>query len=247
MAISLKSISRNVAVTTPRIVLYGPHGIGKSTFGAMAPQSIFLPLEDGMGRLVVDHFPLMTSWSDVMDAIGTLYQEEHDYKTIVVDTIDWLEPLVWTEACRRHEKANIEDFGYGKGYLMAAEVWREFLTGLNALRTEKSMIVVLLAHSEIRRFEDPAADPYDRYQIKLHQRATALIEEWADCVLFANFKTYVTQTKVGFNQTVRRGIGTGERTIYTEERPAFRAKNRYSLPPELPLSWEAFAKAINPI
>lgn len=244
MAIDLKSISSNPTIAPPRVVIYGPDGVGKSTFGANAPHPIFLLLEDGLGALSVPHFPLLKSWDEVLEALGALYEGEHKYATVVVDSIDWLEPIVWAETCRRHDKKDIEDFGYGRGYVFACDVWREFFAGLTALRGDRSMAVVLVAHAQIKRFDDPANEPYDRYQLKLHDRAAALTREWADAVLFANWRTYTAKSDVGFNKKVTRGTSAGERLIWTEERPSHHAKNRYSLPPELPLSWDAFQAAL---
>lgn len=244
MAISLKSISSDPVVAPPRIVLYGPHGVGKTTFGACAPSPILFPFEDGIGKLEIARFPLLTSWAEAQEAMGALFQEAHEYQTVVIDSLDWLEPMIWAETCVRHGKKDIEEFGYGKGYLFASDVWREFFAGLKALRETKSMAVVLLAHTEIKQFADPNGEPYDRYQIKLQSRAAALAEEWADCVLFANFKTYITKADAGFNRKITRGTGSGERVLYTEERPGFRAKNRYGMPAELPFTWAAFSDAL---
>lgn len=248
MAISLASISRDPIIAPPRVVLYAPHGVGKTTWACGAYAPILLPTEDGKGLLDVPSFPLLKSWSDVMDAIGALFQESHEYSTLIIDSLDWLEPIVWAETCRKHEKADIEAFGYGKGYLAACEQWRIIFDGLKALREEKNMAIVLLAHTEIKRFEAPDTEPYDRYKIKLQERAAALVEEWADCVLFANYKTHIAKADVGFNKKVARGVGTGERVLYTEERPAHRAKNRYGLPAELPMpkvgGWQVFMDAL---
>ena len=106
------------------------------------------------------------------------------------------------------------------------------------------MAVILIAHTTIKRFDSPETEPFDRYQPKLQDRSNALIREWCDAVLFANYKTIVKKDDVGFNKTVARGISTGERLLYTSERPAFMAKNRFNLPDSIPLSWEAFANAI---
>lgn len=245
MAISLKSISRNTSIAPPRIVLHGPQGVGKSTFAASAPNPIFLPTEDGLGRLDVQHFPLLRTFQDVLEALGALYQEDHEFQTAVLDTADWMEPLVWAKTCEVNSWGDIETPGYGKGYLAALTHWMEILEGFNALREQKHMAIIVIAHSDIKRFNAPDTEPYDRYQIKLQERASAKLQEWSDCVLFANFVTHTAKTDVGFNKKVIRGVGFGERMLYTEERPAFKAKNRYALPAEMPLSWEAFESALS--
>lgn len=242
MAISLQSISRAAAVKAPRIMLYAPHGLGKTTFGASAPKPIFILTEDGLGTLQVPHFPLAKSEAEVLEAIGVLYNEEHEYQTVVVDSLDWLDALIWHDI---NEKYEAKDLAYGKGAVIAAERWRVILDGLNALRNERGMVVILIAHAQIKRFDSPEVEPFDRYMPKLQERSSALVQEWCDCVLFANFKTLIKKDDVGFDKKVSRGVTTGERLIYTVERPAYLAKNRYALPDSLPLSWGAFAAAIS--
>lgn len=236
MAIDLKSIRRGPRLSPPRIIMYGPHGVGKTTFGASGPNPILLPIdgEDGKGLLDIPDFPLLKSYGEVIEAIGTLYDGGHDFETAIFDSLDWLEPLIWRETCQRNGWTDIESPGYGKGYVAADDVWREYLSGLSALRDVKGMAIVLLAHCEITKFNDPNNEPYDRYGIKLHKRANALVQEWAEAVFFANYKVHTEKSDAGFNKKVVRGAGFGERVIYTEERPAHLAKNRWDLPPEMP-------------
>ena len=239
MAIDLKAIKRNKDILPPRIMLYGPHGLGKTTFGAGAPAPIFILTEDGLGQLEVDHFPLAKTFDQVQEALLAL-QGEHDFQTVVIDSLDWLDNLIWEQI---NTKYDAKDLAYGKGAVIAADYWRKVLDGLNSLRA-KGMAVVMLAHCEIKRFDSPEVEPYERYQPKLQARSSALVQEWADCVFFANYKTVVKSSDVGFNQKVTRGITTGERLMYTAERPAYLAKNRYSLPESLPLDWQAFIAAM---
>jgi hypothetical protein len=238
----LKSIQRNTALAPPRIMLYGVEGIGKSTFAANSPNPIFILTEDGLGSLTAAHFPLATSFKNVLDAIKTLYTDKHDYKTVVIDSLDWLEAIIQREIEQTHDA---KDLAYGKGTLIAAERWREILDGLNALRNDKGMVIILIAHTTIKRFDSPETEPYDRYQPKLQERSNAVVREWSDAVLFANYKTIIKKDDVGFNKTNARGISTGERLLYTSERPAYMAKNRYNLPESIPLSWTAFENALS--
>lgn len=241
MAFDLKSISRNDTIAAPRLMVYGVEGIGKSTFAAGAPDPIFILTEDGLGSLDVEHFPIAHSLEDVMEAIGTLYGQDHPYKTVVLDSLDWLEAIIHREMEAKHDA---KDLAYGKGAMIAAQQWRDVLDGLNALRNEKQMTVILLAHNTIKRFDSPEVEPFDRYQPKLQERSNAVVREWADAVMFANYKTIVKKDDVGFNKTVARGISSGERMLFTTERPAYMAKNRYNLPDSIPLTWDAFANAI---
>jgi len=222
-------------------MIYGPHGLGKTTFGAGAPAPIFILTEDGLGRLEVDHFPLAASYDDVVGAISTLYSDDHTFGTVVIDSLDWLDNLIWQDINAKHDA---KDLAYGKGAVIAADYWRAILEGLSALRDEKGMAIVLIAHAEIKRFDSPEVEPFERYQPKLQARSSALIQEWCDAVLFCNYKTIVKKEDVGFNREVNRGITTGERLLHANEKPAYLAKNRYSLPDSLPLSWESFATAI---
>lgn len=242
MAFNLQSIQRNKATAAPRIFLYGVEGIGKSTFGAMAPAPIFIPTEDGLGRLEVDHFPLAKSTDDIMSAIATLYQEQHDFQTVVVDSVDWAENFIFRELESQYDA---KDLAYGRSVVLAADKWRAIIEGLDALRNDRGMTVILIAHCQIKRFESPEVEPYDRYQPKLQDRSSAILREWADCVLFANWQTVTKKEDAGgFNKERYRGISTGQRLLHTSERPAHMAKNRYALPDTIPLDWNEFSKLI---
>jgi hypothetical protein len=192
----------------------------------------------------VPHFPLATSYTDVSEALEALRTEDHDFRTVVIDSVDWLEPLIWAETCKRNGWPNIEFPGFGKGFGAAVDIWREYADKLNALRDEKGMAVLQIAHTDIRRFDSPEHEPYDRYIIKLQARAAALLQEHSDIVLFANYQISITKADVGFSKKVARALGTGKRVMHTEERPAFLAKNRYELPETLPLDWSEFVKAM---
>jgi hypothetical protein len=223
-------------------MLYGTHGIGKSTFASCTPKPVFLQTEDGLGEIECDKFPLITTFDQAMQALSELYSEKHSYRTVVVDSLDWLERLIWAEVCRKRNVESIEDIGYAKGYVFALTQWREFLEGLSALRCEKGMMVVLIAHARIERFANPETDSYDRYVPRLHRLASQVLQEWCDEVLFATFKVYTKQTDEGFDRKRTQGIGTGERIIRTVERPAHVAKNRLNLPEDMPLDWNVYAQ-----
>lgn len=228
--------------TPDLIVLYGPDGVGKSTFGASAPSPIFLGTEKGTANLDVARLPSPKTMEEVSQAIAELTSEAHDYRTLVVDSLDWLEPIVWDKVCKDAGSTNIEQAygGYGKGYVAANKVWQQMLAQLSDLREKKRMNIILLAHSMVKTFQDPQQNAgYDRYQLKLNDKASALFREFADCVFFANYEVF-TKT----DQTKRtRAFGEGARLMHTERRPAYDAKNRLGLPPVLPLSWEDYIRA----
>jgi len=212
MAINLQAISRNTTLQPPRIMVYGPHGLGKTTFGASAPNPIFILTEDGLGRLEVDHFPVAKSYKDVQEALTAL-KGEHDFQTVVIDSLDWLDNLIWEQINGQYEA---KDLAYGKGAVIAADLWRKVLEDLTALRA-KGMASILLAHCEIKRFDSPEVEPYERYQPKLQARSSALVQEWCDIVGFANYKTIVKSSDVGFNNKVTRHLDRRAPALYVGE------------------------------
>lgn len=245
MAISLSSIKKAGTPKPPIVVVHGSPGIGKTTLGAEAPAPVFIRTEDGLGALAVDAFPVAAQWRDVVEAMTALYEPGHGYRTVIVDSLSALEPLIWKQVALDNNKTDVESVGFGKGYVMALEYWQQFLQGVIALRDQQNILPILIAHSEVVRYDSPEVESFDRYQIKLHKRAFQLLYERADVIGFANWRTHVVKTDVGFNQKVSRGIGTGERLLHLVEKPAYIAKNRYNLPETLPLSWQAFSDALS--
>ncbi|MEJ5260937.1 MAG: ATP-binding protein [Anaerohalosphaeraceae bacterium] len=247
----LKSIHTGKRPAPPRLLLYGTEGIGKSSFAAQALKPIFIPTEDGLGEIDCASFPLARQLTEVEGYLKALAQEPHDYQTVVIDSLDWLEQLIWEDLCRLNNATTIEkvDGGYGKGYIAALRFWRQIIDSLDVLHKQRGMAVILIAHAKIERFEDPESTAYDRYSPRLHKHASALVTEWVDAVLFAtrSFRTETEDAGFGRQRTIAVGVGQegGERILRTTGGPACVAKNRYKLPYELPLSWDAFVNALS--
>lgn len=247
MAISLSSISKTTrAQTPPRVVIHGEHGVGKSTLGASAYSPIFLPFEDGLAGIETSAFPVMTNYADALTAIDTLINEKHDFSTIVIDSLDWLEPLIWQHVCKLNGWQSIESPGYGKGYVEAGNTWRELLEKLDQLRLQRGMAVIGIAHSEIKHFDSPDSEAFDRYQIKLQKTAAGLVQEWADIIGFAQIETAIKKEQAGFGNSRARGIATGRRVLNVAGKPSCVAKNRYGMPDTIDLTWSALMEALAP-
>jgi len=246
----LNNIQSGKEPKPPRIMVYGQEGVGKSNFSAAAPNVIFIPTEDGLSEIDCHKFPLAKSFNEVLSSLQALYQEKHDFQTVTLDSLDWLERLIFDEVCRDYGVRSIEkvDGGYGKGYVYTLTYWRKILNLLDALRNEKGMACILIAHCCIEKFEDPEASAYDRYTPRLNKHANALISEWVDAVLFATrrFRTQKEDAGFGRERTIAAPVGTdgGERILRTVGGPACVAKNRFNLPSELPLNWTAFMAAM---
>lgn len=235
-AMNLASIKKTGDIKRPmKIVLYGTEGVGKTTFAADAPGAVFLPVEDGSGRLDLDAFPRPETWQDALNAIATLRTEKHEFKTFVVDTLDRLERLCWSHVCDKGGKKSIEDFGYGKGYVLALEHWAGLINRLDELSSERGLNVVLLAHAHLKTKRNPAGLDYDRYTLKMHDKASQLFKEWPDFLLFADHEVFVEEKK---NRA--KAFSAGHRIIHTAHTAAADAKNRAGLPPVIPLDWGTF-------
>lgn len=232
----LSQVTSGVIQKPHYLLIYGEPGLGKSTFGSMAPNPVFLCTEDGTNNLNIKRLRI-NSFDNMIGALNELSSTKHDFKTVVIDTLDHFEPMVWDEVLKENKKYNsISKIPYSNGYILALDYWNTFTTSLEKLRT-LGINIVLIAHSYTKAHNDPMLDEaYDKHQVKLHHKAASMIIDRVDCVLFVTQKTYASENKTG----KMKAYGDGSRIIYTENRPAFVAKNRFNLPFEMPLSWEDF-------
>ena len=237
-------ISSGVIAAKQKVVIYGPEGIGKSTFASQFPKPLFIDTEGSTNKLDVQRFEEKpSSWSMLKNYVEYVKQHPDICETLVIDTIDWAERLCVESILDAHNKKGIEDFGYGNGYTYVAEEIGRFLNTLQELIDKNICNVVLTAHSQIKKFEQPdETGSYDRYELKLGKKTTSqtspLVKEWADMILFANYETFaVARDKDGKKF---KGQG-GERVMFTSHHPCWDAKNRDGLPDKLPFDFKQIA------
>lgn len=224
-----------------RILLFGVEGIGKSSFGASMPKPIFIDPETGSGQLDVARFPTPQNFNDVLDAIRELRETKHDFQTLVLDTVDWVEPLIWKHMCHRDRFSDVEEYGFGKGYAVALDEWRILVRDLETLERAKGMNICMLGHSHVKTFKNPEGSDFDRYEPQIHAKAAGLLKQWPRAVLFAHYEQFAE--KENRFALKAKGVASGERLIFTNRTAAYDAKNRYDLPAQLPLSWDEFVRA----
>lgn len=239
------AITRGKQKRAQKVVLYGPEGIGKSTFAAQFPDPLFIDTEGSTKELDVARLPRPTSWLMLGQELSFV-KESGPCQTLVIDTIDWAEQLCVAFICDKHGKRGIEDFGYGNGYVYAKEELGKLLNRLEEL-IERDIHVVLTAHAQIRKFEQPdELGAYDRYELKLGKKTgsqtSPLVKEWADMVLFANYKT---QSVAVDDKGRKHKAQGGRRVMHTAHHPCWDAKNRHGLAEELPFEYGAIAHCVS--
>jgi hypothetical protein len=224
-----------------RVILYGVEGVGKSTWAAGAPSPIFVDIEGGIADIDVAKTHVLKSWGEVVAAVNYLATEQHEFRTVVIDSVDWLEKLIWQQVCANHNTTSVEKVGggFGKGHKFAAELVIELTNLLDGLR-RKGLSVVLIGHCKTERVENPELPTYTQYTPDLHKDAASHLREWADEVLFATTRIFTRQEDLGFSKSRQVALGGNERYIQTSHSAGVCAKNRLGLPSELPLDWAAY-------
>lgn len=219
-----------------RVAIYGPHGGGKTFLAKDAPEALFLDLEDGTANFDLRRIRC-SGWGELETALKTLRSDHQGVGTIVIDTVDAAEKFLRADLCATHKKAGLEDFPYGKGWQYLLESFEKFLAQLDAF-ISMGIHVILIGHSTIKRVYLPElSDPFDRYELQLHDRNSARLRQWADAVLFLNWFTKVRGDASG----KVRGTEGKERVIYTTHSVAYDAKNRVNLPEKLECKFSELA------
>lgn len=245
-------------------MIHALEGWGKTSFGAQAPAPIFIQSrgETGLETLIdagqladTPHFPEMPAWGDLLAGIEFLRDEQHEYRTLVVDTVNGCERLCHEHVCHRDFSDDWTDkgfMGYMRGYEVSLADWRKFLNLLDELRAARRMNIILLCHTRVRPFRNPEGPDYDRYAPDMHEKTWSLTHKWADCVLFGNFDVTLTAIQGNTKTGVTKGKGTGGqiRLLHTERHAAYDAKNRLGLPAEIEMgdspaqAWQNYIAAV---
>lgn len=234
----LKIISGKIS-GAHKVVIYGPEGIGKSTLASHFPRPLYIDTEGSTKHLDVNRTERPTSWAMLMEQVRYVRNNPSVCSTLIIDTADWAEQLCISDVCAKRKVSGIEDFSYGKGYVYLAEEFGRLLNLLEEV-VERGVNVVLTAHAKMRKFEQPdEMGAYDRWELKLQKQTAPLVKEWADMVLFANYKTMAVATDDKGKKFKAQG---GRRVIYTSHHPCWDAKNRVGLKDEIPMDYAELAR-----
>jgi len=225
-----------------RVIVYGGDGIGKSTFASQFPNPIFLDIEGGLGSIETPRVDLVEQkFHQILETLALLIKEDHDFQTVVIDSLDWLERKIFAAVCEDKKLSSIEDVPYGKGYVFALTQWSRIINGFDMLRKQRKIVSVFIAHAKVRQVADPTVAAFSRWDLQLNDKASAVLKQWADVVGFAGTETIVTSKQGDFGRTQVRATSSGERWLWVNEEPSYDAKNRYGITEKLPLSYDALA------
>lgn len=240
---SLANVTTGRVQRPLKISLYGVDGVGKTSFAAGSPNPVFIATEDGTHHVDVARFPVPRTWLDLVGpegAISYLYSGDHNYQTVVVDSGDWAESLCDQYLVERYmQETNkqidtVTDIPYGGWKARKVVEFGKLLDYLSILVRERGMHVILISHTNIKRFDDPEREAYERYEIKLFSENAAKVREWSDYNLFINYDTHLATKGEGFHER-QIGASHGKRLLLSRRRAAYDAKARYPIPERLTL------------
>lgn len=238
-------ITRGTIKSAVKTLIYGPEGIGKTTLASKFPDPVFIDTEGSTKHLDVARLPVPLTWTEIINEVRYVYQNPDCCKTLIIDTADWAEMLCLKEMLDGDNLKSIEDYGYGKGYVKLAEKFKSFLDELDKI-IGSGIHIVLTAHAMMRKFEQPdEIGAYDRWELKLQKKTAPILKEWADMVLFCNYRTYVVNVD---NQGAAKGknkVQGGERVMYTSHHNCWDAKNRFGLPEVVPMAFDSLSDVIS--
>lgn len=251
--VDFTKIEQNKVIEPPRFVWYGPPKIGKTSEAAKIPNNIIFDIEGGSGfhKAARVEKKDLTSYDLFLTRLEEIYNQEHPFTTLTIDTVDWLEALIFEQAAKEHQKKEIGQVGYGAGYVTAQNIWKQVLSMLDDIRLHKGMMILMLAHEAQATFNNPMGENYDRFTIKLRNNdkgssSASIIKEWSDGIFFINKETMVVQKKEGLKE-IKKGKTSDRVFFHTQENPAFLAGNRFGLPPQIPFTWDALNEEMNKV
>lgn len=212
-----------------RVIIYGAPGVGKTSAAAHFPGPVLLRTEDGASGIDVPTFPMIKSLADLSAALGALIHDDHAFKSLIIDSLDWLEPLVWAAVCEENDKKSIEAFGFNHGYKAALEKWKSIFKALEALRLKKGMNIVLTAHADMKKIDPPDDPPFMMYDLKLNSLASNYITEWADFMFYLAIERAVVGPDARLG-TKGKATTTGARVASSGASASYKAKSRRAIP-----------------
>ena len=225
--------------------IYGPPGVGKTTFVSKVQGLLLADIEDGSKSL--DILRLGSDDLPTFEALESLIQEllttQHDNKAIAIDSVTTLEHLIAKKICQENNVNELADIAFGKGSLYAKEKLKGFLTKLVELKNTKNMDVWFIGHSQVKKFNDPTLlQQFDRYTLQCNEAFGQEIIRQCDNVYFVK---YDVQTSVDKNTKKAKGISDGSRVMFTRYAAGFDAKTRLNLPESLPFDYDEYMKAVS--